>query len=141
MIYADRLNSRIDQYIDRVNALMANKGMFDGVFGLGHHPKNDPCHVEFFEDVKKMVSECVAESPSAEEADSFAETLIKANAVRGDLPEVQMMYIPIQGLAVQLVPYMSEAKKKELGEWFSNSVPKRMRMPVQRDLCKAFGVK
>lgn len=141
MEYSDRLNARIDAYIAQVEDLMSKKGAFDGLFGLGHHPKNDPCHSVFFEDVVKLVSECAASSPSQEEADALAETLIKADAVRGNLPEVQMMYVPMQGQVVPLVPFMSESKKKELGEWLSASVPRRMRLPVQKDACKALGVK
>ena len=141
MIYSDRLNERIDQYVEKVNYLMANKKAFDGIFGLGHHPKDDPCHGVFFDDVHKLVEECIASSPSAEEADALAETLIKADSVRGNLPEVQMMYIPIQGQVIPLIPFMSQEKIQELGKWFSESVPRRMRMPIQRDLCKALGVK
>ena len=141
MEYTDRLNARIDAYIAQVEDLMSKKGAFDGLFGLGHHPKNDPCHMTFFEDVVKLVGECVASSPSSEEADSLAETLIKADAVRGDLPEVQMMYIPMQGQVIPLIPYMSEEKKAELGAWFVQAVPKKMRLPIQKDLCKALGVR
>ena len=141
MEYTDRLNARIDEYIAKVEDLMLKKGAFDGLFGLGHHPKNDPCHGVFYEDVKKLVDEFVAGSHTEEEAESLAETLIKADSVRGNLPEVQMMYIPIQGLVIPLVPMLSEAKKKELGEWYVKYVPRRMRMPVQNNLCKALGVK
>lgn len=141
MEYTDRLNTRIDEYIARVNDLMSKKRAFDGMFGLGHHPKNDPCHAEFYDDVKAMVDEFVSGEHTTEEVDSLAETLIKADAVRGNLPEVQMMYIPIQGLVIPLVPKMSEGKKKELGEWYVKYVPRRMRMPVQVNLCKALGVK
>ena len=141
MTYTERLNERIDAYIARVQDLMANKHAFDGMFGLGHHPKNDPCHLEFYQDVKKMTEDCVAEPPDTAEVDEFAETLLRAHQDRGDLPEVQMMYIPIQGLVLQLLPLMSEEKKKELGEWYGTYMPRRMRMPVQRDVCKALGVK
>ncbi|MDO5445163.1 MAG: hypothetical protein Q4F31_06030 [Eubacteriales bacterium] len=141
MEYTDRLNARIDAYIATVQELLSKKGAFDGIFGLGHHPKNDPCHSVFYEDVVKLVSECVESSPSSEEADSLAETLLKADSVRGDLPEVQMMYIPLQGQIIPLIPFMSEAKKKELGEWYAQAVPKRMRLPVQKNACKALGVK
>ena len=141
MEYTDKLNAMIDEYIAHVEELMAKKGAFDGLFGLGHHPKNDPCHAVFYDDVKKLVDEFVAGEHTTEEVDSLAETLIKADAVRGDLPEVQMMYIPIQGLAIPLVPSMSESKKKEIGEWYVKYVPRRMRMPVQANLCKALGVK
>jgi len=141
MTYTERLNERIDAYIAQVNDLMANKRVFDGIFGLGHHPKNDPCHVVFYEDVKKMVEECVADKPSAEEVDEFAESLLKAEKTRGNLSEIQMMYIPIQGLVLQLIPMMSNAKKQELGAWYSKAVPRRMRFPVQRDVCKALGGK
>ena len=142
MKYLDMINSRLTQYEEKVDFLMKNKGKFDGVFGLGHHPKNDPCHIEFYNDIKK-ITEDIADDPSvtAEETDAVVEIIIKADSVKNSISGCTLMYVPMQGLAVPLISGMSEAKRNELGAWYSENNPRRMRLPVQNDVCKAFGVK
>lgn len=143
MIYSEKFNLRTDEYEKQIDELMEAKSPFAGVFGIGHHPKNDPCHLVYYKDIQKMVDEFIASDPDAEEADDFAETLLKADFERGGSESFQMdmMYVPVQGFVISLAPYMSEAKKAELGGWFADAVPKRRRLPIQKDVCKALGVR
>ena len=141
MSFKEKYDELTAEYLKTVDTLMANKRAFDGVFGLGHHPKDDKCHGEYYYNVKGLVDECIA-SGSAGEADEFFEALIKQDAVNPSGEDIQLMFVPLQGLAETLLPKVSEAKKAECAEWYKNYLPKRfLRLPVQNNLAKALGIK
>lgn len=141
MSYKERFDELTNAYIERVSMLMKNKAPYAGIFGIGHHPKDDACHLEYYNTIKSLVEECCASSPSSDEADELAEALMKCDSELKEKAEIEMMFIPLQGFVKELVPFMSADKKSELSDWYKNYLPKKyLRFPVQNELCRALGI-
>lgn len=123
------LHELVKRYADEVTALEAAAKPTDGLFGIGSSPKNDPCHVRFFETMRQAVSE----------GDAYENVCFLLRAPQDCfVPDsCRLMLEAIHGLAEPLVEKLTAEQCRELMVWYDENVPKRKRLPVQRSLYKA----
>ncbi len=121
------------RYEETVRELQKNAKPFAGIFGWGDDPRNDPCHVRFYEDVGAMVDSL----REAEEAVRFEATcwLISAPA-RCAVKEAVWFQFAAQGHGKLLIPKLTPVHRQELRELFEKAVPRRQRLPVQDEIYK-----
>lgn len=125
------LNQITEDYIEEAKTVAKNAKPFAGVFGFGGGLGNDPCHERYYNKLEEALKD---EDIDAYEAIKYlfnAETSYEAPKA------VTFMLSAIQGLALPLIPKLSQEQKDELREWYDVHVPKRNRLPVQTNVYKA----
>ena len=123
------LHELVNDYAAEVTALIAVSRPTDGLFGIGSGPKNDPCHVRFYETMRQAVAE----------GDAYENIRFLLRASQEcSVPELcRPMLEAIHGLAEPLAEKLTAEQCRELMAWYDENVPKRRRLPVQRSLYKA----
>lgn len=131
-----QFKERYQQYEKEATLVRRKSSPADGLFGFGNDPRNHPCHVQFYEDVGKLVQEFLAQEPDARQSFEVARFLIAAPVELASLETYWMMYAA-QGWCRGLVDRLDPADCAGLRELFDKCFPRRDRMPVQQELYKA----
>ena len=137
MPYTESVNGLIDEYIEKSRSVIANSRPGDGLMGFGNDPKKNPCHMEFYESMERLINEMAASSPDPGEASSVAEILIKAPETISCPDMCRWTLVAARQLAIPLIPYVTPEAKAELKAWFNDFVPRRERLPVEKKLYSA----
>ena len=120
----------IDDYIKTVETLKP-KSAFGGMFGFGGGTRDDPCHFEFYETFKTAIENDCEDDPY-----EICKLLITAER-KGAPDKARFMLTALQRLAIPLVDRLTTEQKSEFIEYFDENIPRRMRLPIQKDLYKA----
>ena len=130
------LKERTEEYIARVDGLLAARKFGEGVFGLPDSAKDSLCHKEYFEAVRAHVHELAASGPSEKDAADAAEFLLRAHKEYPASDLAAWMLLSVQQFAGELMPFLTKEKKKELASWYEREYPRRSRMPVQDEVLR-----
>lgn len=131
---SELLDGIIEEYAAACKEAAETSRPGDGLFGLGDDPRRRGFHTEFYQRLEAAVGGIVSSQPDREEAYGVACVLLKASTER-EAPEMaRWTLISVQKLAIPLIPLMSDAQRNELKTWYDHSVPRRERLPVQRDV-------
>ena len=127
----EKLENLISDYIEEANSVIKNQKPLAGVFGFKDSIRTDSCHAKFYDDLSRELAEG---SYDPYEASKF---LIFADSKYECPKSVKMMLTAIQGLAIPLVPSLTDEQKAELRDYFDKNIKKHTRLPVQDQLYKA----
>lgn len=138
MAYLDEFKAITASYIETTETVFKKAPLFAGVFGIGRGPKDDPCHLDYYNNILAKAEELAADSEATEqEIFDCTEYLMKLESTSaGERQMVQYMLMTVQGCTKGLIPLLSEEHRTELADWFGKAVPRRMRLPVQNDIFK-----
>lgn len=131
----NRLREIYGAYIEKTVQLQNDRKIFQGVLGFGAKLSDDPCHGQFAADVEAIVAEMAAEV-SAEEAQAALEFMLKTPEEHKGNTLAYWMLLAVHGKTNPLVAKLAAEGASELLEWYEKQYPKRMRLPVQKDLVK-----
>lgn len=135
MSYLDEIKSICSDYLVTAEKVYKEARPLAGIFGIGNGPKNDPCHLKFYQDLEAKAKE-LADSDVPEE-EKYEATCYILHLDETDCNEtMRFMLTAAQGVTKDLIPVLSREHKDELAAWFNKAVPKRMRLPVQNDIFK-----
>ena len=137
MEYFEAINRLMDDYIAEVRNILSNLRLCDGIFGMGNDPKKNPCHMNFYYELEKLVASSVSSEPTEEDAFASAELLIKAPDEKACAPVARCTLVATRKMAIQFIPYLTAEHKDELKRWFDDNVPRRTRMPIEKDVYDA----
>ncbi len=108
---------------------------FDGVFGMGNDPRNNPCHDLFYDNVRSWVQDFETSAPSPEVAAAAVRYLLETPAQYRQQECYWYMYACI-GFAERLIPFLKKEDCAALSQLLSSLYAKYDRMPVQRRVLK-----
>ena len=131
------LKNLTEDYLSHVQELISAAPPGAGLLGFGSSPKTDACHQQYYDAMEKAVSDLVSSSPGQPEARDAVEFLLTAYD-RYEAPgTARLMLIPIQRLSIPLIPFLSAGDRAALCKAYEKSVPRRQRLPVQKQVLKA----
>ncbi len=150
MDYTHELREILAEYAKSVDELERKKKPFDGIFGFGRRPADDPCHDLMDRRVEELTQRAAGEMPGEDgeiraadtaETDELAEALFRsARAYHGPV-YAGVALVAIQRHGMKLIPRMSGEARRALAEWYGKEYPRRMRFPVQEEICGLLGEK
>ena len=105
------------------------------VFGFkSAKPGSDPGHEKFINEMKSALSEVCADNPSPAEAEAIINVIFGARNTYTEQNINPFMFAAIEGLTVDLIPYLSPEKAAQLYEQYRKEVPRSQRTPVQKQV-------
>lgn len=135
----ERINDIIDGYIVRCRELIAAAKPGAGLFGMGDDPRKDVCHEQFFNELERTVHEIAQGKPTPEEAYPAVSLLLKASKEK-DCPDMTAwMLTAAQKLSLPLIPFLTPEQRAELLAWYEKAVPRRIRLPAQKEVYQRLG--
>lgn len=130
-----KLKDIYQKYDEEIRAVKAKAKPTDGLFGMGDDPRNNPCHMRFYEGVGQWVKDFLKTGPDVKSALEAARVIIEAPAAHRDGPTYWFEFAA-HGLCKDLVGVLDAAGCRELKEFYDHNYPKRDRMPVQDQVYK-----
>lgn len=128
------LETIYQEYEKKAGQVRARARPTDGLFGMGNDPRNDPCHMEFFETVGAWAKKLRQEQP--ERCMEAVEYLILA-PTRCQSRDCYWMMFAAMGWAKELVPCLSARDCVHAMALLDRHFPPRDRFPAQQTLYKA----
>lgn len=112
--------------------------IFTGLFGSRDKddPRNHPCNREFYEKTGNWVREFAASNPAEAEVMEVCRLLMTAAARRKGRP-THWYTLVAQGYIKELVPLLSRENRQTLAAEYEALWPRRKRLPLQDEICKA----
>lgn len=123
------------RYDEEIRAVKAKAKPTDGLFGMGDDPRNNPCHMRFYEGVEQWVQDFLKTAPNAQSALEAARVIIEAPAAHWDGPTYWFEFAA-HGHCRDLIAYLDAAGCAELRTFYDENYRKRDRMPVQDQIYK-----
>lgn len=123
------------RYDEEIRAVKAKAKPTDGLFGMGDDPRNNPCHMRFYEGVEQWVQNFLKTAPNAQSALEAARVIIEAPAAHRDGPTYWFEFAA-HGHCRDLIAYLDAAGCAELRAFYDENYRKRDRMPVQDQIYK-----
>ncbi len=150
MDYTDKLREILEEYAKSVDEVERKKKPFDGIFGFGRVPANDPCHDLMDRKVEELTKRAAGEisdgdgeirAADAAETDALVRELFRAAGTYHGPGYAGMALVAIHRHGIRLIPRMSGEARRTLAEWYGKEYPKRRRFPIQEEICRLLGVK
>lgn len=128
---AEILRRITEDYIAEAEAVQKKSGPFAGIMGFGGGLANDACHEKYYN--------AMAEALKDDSIDAYAAVkfLLGADEEYSVPNAVKCMLTAIQGLALPLVRKLGAEQKEEFRVFFDEKIPKRKRLPNQREVYQA----
>ena len=124
-----------DHYDQVLHKVLEEASITDGLFGMGDDPRNNPCHIAFYEGVEKWVAEFCQGEPDNTAAFEAAEQIITAAAKKRGDPSFWFLFAA-QGHAKPLIAKLTTHQCAELRGFYDDNYPRLERMPVQKEVYK-----
>lgn len=130
------LKALYTDYAEKVKAVRRAAKPFDGVFGFGNDPRNNPCHEAFFA-AGGQWAETFANSQPEQEQILEAALFILEEPLQYKEKECYWYMFASHANLKPLIPIMTGETAKMVLERFETLYPRRDRMPLQKELLKA----
>jgi len=128
-----QLREIYEAYIEQTVLLQRNAKPLQGFLGFGQRLGTDPCHGAFAETVEQFAKEAEVTSEEAKAILEYAFTVPDAHK-KNEL--AYWMLLAVHGKMFPLTEKLTAQDAKELLAMYDRLHPKRLRMPVQKDLAK-----
>lgn len=124
-----------DHYDQVLHKVLREASITDGLFGMGDDPRNNPCHMNFYESVEKWVAEfCQTQPDNGSVYEAAKQIIIAAEQKRGD-PGFWFLFAA-HGFVKSLIPSLTVQQCAELRAFYDENYPRLERMPVQKEVYK-----
>lgn len=127
----------IANYLKKFESVQAKAGPLGGLFGFGNNPKNDSCHTDFFESLDSYIASLTDISP--EDAKAVVMTVMEAALDKTQCDCCHWTFVAAEKCVIRLTDRLSAEDKEQLFLWYGKQVPRRMRMPIEKELMQALG--
>lgn len=122
-------------YLAECARLERERGTWDGLFGMGGGPKNDPCHDAFAHDLDAALRRAAA-LPSGE-VRPILDYLYRLPLAHRDDQAAYWMLLAVHGLTTELAGGLNRADAAALLAQYRADYPRRERLPAQRRVLDA----
>lgn len=140
MYNAQDFRQAYEDYIAYARHLSESTGFLGnilGVFGLNKGASHDPGHEKFYLEIKAALEDVCSEHPDSSTADEIADVLFSARYRYEEEPVSSLMYIAVEGAAIELIPYLSREKVSQIYRQYKADNPKSRSVPVQKKVLNA----
>lgn len=131
----EKLKQRYARYTEEARKVRENAKPLDGFLGFGNDPRNNPCHMAFYEDLQQWAKDFSASGPGEAEIYEAVRFLLETPAEFREEPCFGFMYVA-QGLTREWIPRLTAAQCAFLRDGYDSRYPKRDRMPLQNEVYK-----
>lgn len=119
-------------YLDQVAQLYQNRKLWDGAFGLGGGPADNPCHEKLVHDVEGVLADLdPVWRPRA------VEYVLRQPLEHREDPVVYYTLMAAQGATIPYLSQLPVDQAKALRGWYEQAFPRRERMPCQNKVLAA----
>lgn len=136
MEYMDRLQALLADYRADIDRLERSRKPTDGLLGFGKKPGDDACHDKMDERVRALAGEMTAD-PDADGIAPALRLLLNAGTDETWPDHARWMLLAQQRHFLPLIPRLSAGERAELAALYDSLYPRRLRLPVQKQLAKA----
>ena len=133
-VYADRFLRILDNYREELAKADQNRKPGSGLFGFGRGPGDDPCHEEMDKHVAELAAEMAADETDPEETASLVKAVFQAEQSRKWSEAARWSVLAIQRHMLPLISRMDPKDREETAEWYENIYPRRIRVPIQKQI-------
>ena len=137
MAYIEQLTEILDRYRADIDTLEKNKKPTDGLLGFGKKPGDDACHQILDQQVGALLAQ-LAEDVGSAEADQVINRIFDLGVDESWPSYAHWALIALQRHTLPLIPRLSAQEAADLSAAFDRLYPRRMRMPIQVQIAKAF---
>ena len=134
--YTDRFREIMTGYKEELEKSRKNRKITSGIFGFGGGPGDDPCHDAMDKQVGGLTAEIAEETVESEEISELVTAILREEKNREWSESAKWSVIAIQRYTIPLIPKIPADRKKEIDAWYEKAYPKRMRLPIQRQIVK-----
>jgi len=132
----EQLKNLYTEYAQKVKEVRKAARPFDGVFGFGNDPRNNPCHEEFFAAGGQWAEQFAAAGPDQAQLLEAALFILEEPLQYKDRECYWYMFASHASLK-PLIGVMTPETAAQVLSRFRELYPKRDRMPLQKQLLKA----
>lgn len=131
------MENLIAAYLEKDRA--ANEGLkpLDGLFGFGKKPGDDACHEWFLDALAAETERMISGGIKGTDASSAASALLHAAADTGLTASAKWTLVAAEKTILPLIERMPAGDKQSLLAWYDRAVPKRRRLPVEKEIAAA----
>ena len=137
MTASEKINEVIEAYLEKSEEVLKKSKPSDGLLGFGDDPRRNPCHEQFYGDMGRTVEEICEDDLTEDEAYCAVMTILEAGRKRECPNMCKWMLVACQGHTIPLLSYLSAQSKEKLKKWYDDNVPKRTRLPVEKEVYRA----
>ena len=134
--WLSRVEKLYSDYIRKAEELEKNRKIGEGLFGLTPGPADDPCHERFARELEELLKACTDSAPASEAAAEILRFQFQAPQAHQEPKSLYWMLIAVQGLGGALTDCLSPADAALLADEYGALYPRRLRLPVQKQLLK-----
>lgn len=131
------LQGIFDNYRETLKACAARYKPGDGIFGIGHSIKDDPCHKQFDDAVSAAVDEIALAEPVSEETEEAIRFLFSQGKDPSYPAVAQLMLFAEERHILRLIPFLSDPAAQKLFREYKERYKTWERLPAQREVFKA----
>ena len=134
--YTERFRGIIATYVEELEKAEKNRKPFGGLFGFGQGPGDYPCHETMDRQVAELTAEAADAEESPEETAELVKTVLRAEASRKWPEAARLAVLAIQRHTIPMIPQIGPEDRRKLSAWYSQAYPKRIRLPIQKQVVK-----
>ena len=135
-IYLERFQGIMGQYSEELEKAGTRRKITGGLFGFGAGPGDDPCHEAMDKQVGELTAQALAEETRPEELASLVTAILRAEKDRNWSEAAKWAVLAIQRYTIPMIPKIGPEDRKKLSSWYSQAYPKRIRLPIQKQVVK-----
>lgn len=136
MISLQDIQNVYHTYFDAVQKAEQNRKITDGMFGFGKKPADDPCHTEFLETLRRMLTNETDEKTDSQHIREILSYIYVSPAEHPEPQSAYWMLIAVHGLTNGLIPLLSKPDASSLLETYSKTYRRWERLPVQKNIIR-----
>ncbi|MBQ9030740.1 MAG: hypothetical protein IJ106_04715 [Parasporobacterium sp.] len=139
MYTASDFNGAYRDYVQFNKDLIESRGAFGGILKVFGFDKtgNDPGHEKFLSEMKSAIQSVCSEQPAPYIADQIADVIFSARKTYADEGVSIYLFIAVESYAVDLIPFLSKEKARELFRMYKEENPRRLWVPAQKTTFQA----
>ena len=134
--WLSRVEKLYCDYIRKAEELERNRKIGAGLFGLTPGPADDPCHERFARELEELLKACTDSAPASEAAAEILRFQFQAPQAHQEPKSLYWMLIAVQGLGQILAERLNASDAALLADEYGALYPRRLRLPVQKQLLK-----
>lgn len=136
MISLQEIQNIYQGYFDAVQKAEQNRKITDGMFGFGKKPADNPCHTEFLETLRSILTSQTHEKPDSKHIQEILSYIYVSPAEHPEPQSAYWMLIAVHGLTNGLIPLLSKDDAAALLETYSKTYRRWERLPVQKNIIR-----
>ena len=104
----EQVKALYGRYTEQATALEQNRKIGEGLLGFGKKPADDPCHMQFAEELAALLRAFAAEGPDSYDAVQVLEYVFRAQSEFRQILSIYWMLSAVHGAAEPLIGCLSE---------------------------------